>query len=86
MVDDVCQKVAHFHLSNGAHVHSINWMADASPLRLSESATLMANYKYPHPTRALNAGVPSPYTKEGVIRVSSGVEALLQDRFFSLQQ
>jgi hypothetical protein len=79
-------QVANFHLGNGAYVHGINWMADLAPLRLSESASLMANYKYPSPnasdmtTSSDGASVASSaYLREGVIKVSSDVEALLRD-------
>jgi malonyl-CoA decarboxylase len=38
--------VAHFHLSNGARLERLNWMADISPKGLRESAGIMANYLY----------------------------------------
>ena len=38
--------VAHFHLSNGARLERINWMADVSAKGLRESAGMMANYLY----------------------------------------
>jgi malonyl-CoA decarboxylase len=38
--------VAHFHLSNGARLERINWLADMSPTRLRESAGMMVNYVY----------------------------------------
>ena len=38
--------VAHFHLSNGASVQRINWLADTSGKGLRESAGLMVNYLY----------------------------------------
>jgi hypothetical protein len=42
-LDPVCN----FHLRNGALIERINWMADLSELRLSESAGMMVNYLYP---------------------------------------
>ncbi len=39
-------RVAHFHLSNGARVERINWMANRSPAGLAQSAGLMVNYRY----------------------------------------
>ncbi len=75
-------QVAHFHLGNGAQVREINWMADLSPLRLRESAGLMANYEYPHPARPddlRNASMA--YQTQGIVRVSSNVETLLRDRW-----
>jgi malonyl-CoA decarboxylase len=38
--------VAHFHLSNGARVERINWMADMSANGIGQSAGLMVNYLY----------------------------------------
>lgn len=39
-------RVAHFHLSNGARIERINWLADTSDNGLSQSAGLMVNYHY----------------------------------------
>ncbi|WP_299177863.1 malonyl-CoA decarboxylase [uncultured Neptuniibacter sp.] len=41
--------VAHFHLSNGAELAQINWMADSSENGLNQSAGLMVNYLYDLP-------------------------------------
>lgn len=38
--------VAHFHLSNGAKVERINWLADVSEKGIKESAGMMVNYVY----------------------------------------
>lgn len=38
--------VAHFHLSNGARVKRINWLADISAKGLKQSAGIMVNYYY----------------------------------------
>ena len=38
--------VAHFHLSNGARLERINWLADTSAQRMRESAGMMVNYVY----------------------------------------
>lgn len=38
--------VAHFHLSNGAIVERINWLADTSKRGKKQSYTLMVNYLY----------------------------------------
>jgi malonyl-CoA decarboxylase len=38
--------VAHFHLSNGARIERLNWLADTSPKGLAESAGMMVNYQY----------------------------------------
>ncbi len=39
-------RVANFHLSNGARIERINWLADVSPKGLDQSAGLMINYLY----------------------------------------
>jgi len=38
--------VAHFHLSNGARMERLNWMADPSDRGLRQSAGMMINYLY----------------------------------------
>ena len=39
-------RVAHFHLSNGARLERINWLADTSSNGLRQSAGIMVNYLY----------------------------------------
>ena len=39
-------QVANFHLSNGARIERINWLADTSERGLGQSAGLMVNYRY----------------------------------------
>ena len=39
-------RVAHFHLTNGARIERINWLADTSPRGIAQSAGLMVNYCY----------------------------------------
>lgn len=38
--------VAHFHLSNGARLERLNWLADTSAKGLRQSAGIMVNYLY----------------------------------------
>ena len=38
--------VASFHLSNGARLERMNWLADTSPKGLKQSAGIMVNYHY----------------------------------------
>ncbi|MDD9331938.1 MAG: malonyl-CoA decarboxylase [Wolbachia sp.] len=38
--------VAHFHLSNGASIKQLHWMADTSEKGISQSAGIMVNYLY----------------------------------------
>ena len=39
-------RVAHFHLSNGARIERLNWLADTSDNGIAQSAGLMVNYLY----------------------------------------
>ncbi len=39
-------RVAHFHLSNGARVERLNWLGDASPNGLRQGCGMMVNYRY----------------------------------------
>ena len=38
--------VANFHLSNGASLERLNWMANPAPYGIEESLGLMVNYRY----------------------------------------
>ncbi len=38
--------VAHFHLTNGARVERLNWLADTSAQGIAQSAGMMVNYHY----------------------------------------
>ncbi|WP_249549156.1 malonyl-CoA decarboxylase domain-containing protein [Anaplasma phagocytophilum] len=42
----VIDPVAHFHLSNGASIRRLNWMADTSQKGLLSSLGIMVNYSY----------------------------------------
>ena len=39
-------RVAHFHLGNGAIVERINWLADTSANGLQQAYGVMVNYRY----------------------------------------
>jgi malonyl-CoA decarboxylase len=39
-------RVAHFHLSNGARVERLNWAGDLSRKGIEQSAGIMVNYLY----------------------------------------
>ena len=45
-VDRALDPVAHFHLSNGAIIKQLNWMADVSEKGLNSSMGIMVNYHY----------------------------------------
>lgn len=67
--------VAHFHLSNGARMERINWLADISPKGLAQSAGLMVNYLYEADEIPRNH---EAYTGAGEIPASSRFRALLR--------
>ncbi len=66
--------VAHFHLSNGARLERINWLADTSAARMRESAGMMVNYVY-----RLDRidELSQAYADHGRINASAAVSALL---------
>jgi malonyl-CoA decarboxylase len=66
--------VAHFHLTNGARLERINWLADTSPARMRESAGMMVNYVY-----RLDRidELAQSYADLGRINASAAVTALL---------
>jgi malonyl-CoA decarboxylase len=65
--------VAHFHLSNGARVERLNWLADISPKGLQQSAGIMVNYLYRLDHIEANH---EAYRDEGRVVASSGVRNL----------
>lgn len=68
-------RVAHFHLSNGARIERLNWMANSSPEGLAQSAGMMVNYRYKLDDIETNH---ETYTGEGRVRISSSVRSLLR--------
>jgi malonyl-CoA decarboxylase len=67
--------VANFHLSNGASLERINWMANPASYGIEESLGLMVNYRYDRSKIAANAGA---YLAEGSISTSSQVRNLVK--------
>ena len=67
--------VAHFHLSNGARMERLNWLADTSPRGIARSCGLMMNYLYEVDDIA---GNHESYTGAGEIPASSRFRALLR--------
>lgn len=67
--------VAHFHLSNGARMERLNWLADTSDNGLRQSAGMMINYRYKLTDIESNH---EAYTGDGNINVSSYVRAHLK--------
>ncbi len=66
--------VAHFHLSNGARLERINWLADTTPTRMRESAGMMVNYVY-----QLDRidELAQAYADDGRVTASAAVASLL---------
>ncbi len=67
--------VANFHLSNGASLERINWMANPAPYGIEESLGLMVNYRYDRSRIAANAG---EYLSDGSINASNHVRGLVK--------
>ncbi|MCY4397695.1 MAG: malonyl-CoA decarboxylase [Rhodospirillaceae bacterium] len=65
--------VAHFHLSNGARMERLNWLANVSESGRAQSAGVMINYLYRNDTIEANH---EAYKGEGRIAMSSTVRAL----------
>ncbi len=65
--------VAHFHLSNGARMERLNWLANVSETGRAQSAGVMINYLYR--SDAIEANHEA-YKGEGRIAMSSAVRAL----------
>jgi malonyl-CoA decarboxylase len=64
--------VAHFHLSNGARVERLNFLADTSPKGLKQSAGLMINYLYKLSDIEANH---EAYTGEGRVAASAALRS-----------
>jgi malonyl-CoA decarboxylase len=67
--------VAHFHLSNGARLERLNWLADTSARGLANSAGIMVNYLYALDRIEENHYA---YATQHRIDASHGVRALLR--------
>lgn len=73
--DKALDPVAHFHLSNGAKLERINWMADLSEKGLEQSAGMMVNYQYVLSDIDENH---EAYSSENIIPISRMVKNLLK--------
>lgn len=67
--------VANFHLTNGARVERLNWMADVSAKGMRDSAGLMVNYRYRLNEIEANHDA---YRKRGRVAASSAVRTLVK--------
>lgn len=68
--------VAHFHLSNGARMEQLNWLADTSPKGIKQSAGMMVNYYYHLPDIDDNH---EDYVTDGKISQSKSVQQWLKN-------
>ncbi len=68
--------VARFHLNNGASLHQLNFLADASPRALREAHGLMVNYRYKLDEIEANHG---RFAREGHVAASAEVLALAEE-------
>ena len=67
--------VAHFHLTNGARMERLNWLADVSDNGINQSVGIMVNYRYK--LREIDANHEA-YSSTGEARMSSEFKALLK--------
>ncbi len=68
--------VAHFHLSNGARMERLNWLADTSDKGIAQSAGMMINYLYKLSEIEANH---EAYRGQGRIVTSAAIRALSKD-------
>ena len=67
--------VAHFHLSNGARIERLNWLADTSENGMRQSFGLMVNYLYKRSNIEKNH---ESYRGSGRIALSSTLKSMLK--------
>ena len=67
--------VAHFHLTNGAQIERLHWLADSSAHGLAQSAGMMVNYRY-----NLNRieAHHEAYTGDGEVAAATAVTRILK--------
>lgn len=69
--------VANFHLSNGAQVAQLNWLADQSDKGLQQSAGFMVNYRYQLDDVEQNS---EQYLTEAKVAMSAPIANLLKEQ------
>jgi malonyl-CoA decarboxylase len=72
--DEPLDRVARLHLSNGARIERLNWLADISPNGLKQSYGIMVNYRYRPADIEKNH---EAYRGSGTIAATSAVRGLL---------
>lgn len=73
--------VANFHLTNGARIERINWLADISKKGIEQSLGLMVNYYYELSKIAENH---ENYNTEGKVAATRDVKSLLKNEIKTL--
>jgi malonyl-CoA decarboxylase len=68
-------KVAHFHLTNGAKIKQINWAADLTTNGIMQAAGMMVNYLYDLPTIEKNH---EAYSSKGTIAALASVKKIVK--------
>jgi malonyl-CoA decarboxylase len=68
-------RVAHFHLSNGARIERLNWLADTSAKGIDQAAGMMVNYLYKLDDIETNH---EAYRGEGKVMTSSAIKSLVK--------
>lgn len=69
-------RVAHFHLSNGAQVERINWGGNLTEAGMRQSASIMVNYLYKLPQIEKNHEI---YSGKGEISASASVRKMAKN-------
>lgn len=75
--------VAHFHLSNGARIERLNWMANPTPAGWERGLGLMVNYRYDLPTIEENH---ERYASDGQVTLGDQVRGLAEPRSGDLRR
>ena len=71
--DRAIDPVTHFHITNGARLDRINWLADTSSKGLRQSAGIMVNYLYKLADIERNHEL---YQETGEVPLSPGIKAI----------
>jgi malonyl-CoA decarboxylase len=69
-------RVARFHLGNGARLERINWLCNTAARAMQESFGIMVNYLYDHDSIEENH---EAFTRDGTIARSPAVDALTRE-------
>jgi len=71
----VLDPVANFHLSNGASLERLDWLANPAPYGIEESLGVMVNYRY---DRSKIASYAASYLTDGSVSTSGHVRNLVR--------